>query len=217
MPRPAPVARACPTCGRAFARLELHTICPLAPAVQAWLAQNLPDPAAPARIVSVEQYERLAPPIGTTVLLAQYGSWRGVATAFGLRCRARERGTPPPPLEPEVIADLQRMAQELHGGVFGPSSSEYDMHRQPGAMMTHGLKHRHGTWAAVLALAGLRVGTMSEYQRASNARRRAQQVPQNARRSLDRGDEPISREYTGIPVMPKPRQLPSGGVAWTVR
>lgn len=209
----------CPHCRRDFARIDLHTVCVQEPAVHAWLAQNLPDPDAPRYIIPTYKFDQLNPPVSRGPLGTHYGTWRNLAAAFGLLMRTRERGEQVIELDPDVAAELRRLADELHGGAFGPSTSEYDMYRSPGAIMTHGLQHRHGTWADVLALAGLRVGTMSEYQRASIARRKAHQANQNERGSgsLDRGDEPISREYVGLPVFPNPRQLPSGGVAWTVR
>lgn len=210
----------CPHCGRTFARIDRHTVCPRSPAVHAWLAQHLPDPDAPCYIIVANELDALNPPISRAPLFAHYGTWRNVAAAFGLKMRVRARGAAVEQLDADVAADLQRLAQELHGGEFGPSTSEYDEHRSNGAIMTHGLQHRHGTWADVLALAGLRVGTQSEYVNAANARRKARQRPQNERRgrgNFDRGDEPISRDFTGIPVLPNPRMLSSGGVAWTVR
>lgn len=209
----------CPHCRRTFARIDLHTVCVKEPAIHAWLAQNLPDPDAPRYILPAYKFDLLNPPVSRGPLDDCYGTWRNLAAAFGLLMRTRERGERVMELDPDVAAELRRLADELHGGAFGPSTSEYDMYRSPGAIMTHGLQHRHGAWADVLALAGLRVGTMSEYQRASFVRRKAHQANQNERgcASLERGDEPISREYNGLPVFPNPRQLPSGGVAWTVR
>jgi hypothetical protein len=197
----------------------MHAVCVKEPVVHAWLAQNLPDPDAPRYILPAYKFDLLNPPVSRGPLESHYGTWRNLAAAFGLLMRTRARGERVMELDPDVAAELRRLADELHGGAFGPSTSEYDMYRSPGAIMTHGLQHRHGAWADVLALAGLRVGTMSEYQRASFVRRKANQANQNERgcASLERGDEPISREYTGLPVFPNPRQLPSGGVAWTVR
>jgi hypothetical protein len=209
----------CPHCKRDFTRIDMHTVCVKDPTIRAWLAQNLPDPNAPRYILPACKFDQLNPPVSRGPLEDYYGTWRNLAAAFGLLMRTRARGERVMELDPDVAAELRRLADELHGGAFGPSTSEYDMYRSPGAIMTHGLQHRHGAWADVLALAGLRVGTMSEYQRASFARRKAHQANQNERgcASLERGDEPISREYTGLPVFPNPRQLPSGGVAWTVR
>ena len=207
----------CPHCERDFARIDMHTVCVKEPAVHAWLAQNLSDPDAPRYIIPAYKFDQLNPPVSRSPLEFYYGTWRNLAAAFGLLMRARARGERVMELDPDVAADLHRLADELHGGAFGPSTSEYDMYRSPGTIMTHGLQHRHGAWADVLSLAGLRAGTMSEYQRAAFARRRAHQTPQNERRNFDRGDEPISREYTGIPVLPNPRPLASGGVAWMVR
>jgi len=211
------MAATCPYCGRTFKRPQLHAVCPLSPDVQAWLAAHLPDPSAPSYIIAANDIDALNPPVSRAPLFAHYGTWRNVAAAFGLKMRMSARGETATRLDADVAADLHRLARELHGGEFGPSTSEYDERRSPGAIMTHGLQKRHGTWADVLALAGLRVGTMSEYQRAANARRQAHQCPQNERGSFDRGDEPISREYTGLPVLPNPRQLATGGIAWTVR
>lgn len=216
MPRPAPVARACPTCGRAFVRLELHTVCPLAPDVHAWLVQNLPDPADPRYIIQARGLDGRDVPITRAVLMRHYGTWRNLAAAFGLRCRTRAQGDKAQ-LGPDEYAELHRLAQELHGGKHGPSHGEYGVFARNVPRKETGLTKAFGTWSAVLAAAGLPYGTMSDYICASNARRRTHQTSQNERRSFDRGDEPIGREYTGIPVMPKPRQLPSGGVAWTVR
>ena len=210
---------ACPTCGRVFARPDLHRVCPQAPDVRTWLEENLPDAADARYIIPINDFEKLNPPISRAPMLAQYGSWRAVAAAFGLRNRTAERGAVIDGLDPEVAADLQRLARELHGGEFGPSTSEYDDNRSC-AITTHGLKHRHGTWSDVLALAGLRAGGMGDYINAANARRKTHQATrprQNERHSLERGDEPVSREYTGIPVLPEPRPLASGGVAWMIR
>ncbi len=216
MPRPPRPLCDCPTCGRTFARLELHTVCPLDPAVQAWLAQHLPDPANRRYIIAMKNLDSLHPPIGRVPLVRHYGSWHKVAAAFGLRSWVRQHGDTAQ-LDPTELAELHRLANELHGGRIGPSHGEYGVFARDVPRKETGLVKAFGTWANVLLAAGLPYGCRGDYINASNARRRNHQAPQNERHSFDRGDEAISRDYTGIPVFPNPRPLKSGGVAWTVR
>lgn len=213
-----------PHCERQFRQIDDHK-CAESPAVFAWLSARLPDPMRPGCIVTVTEYAAMPDaPVQVKALVRAYGSWHGLAKRHGLRVR-RKIGSAParytngvPGIDPISMAELHRLANELHNGEFGPSLNEFDAYARNTPLAGYGLAKRYGkAWSKVLEAAGLRHGTRSEYVRAARARRQAHQTPQNARGTLDRGDEPISREYTGIPVMPNPRQLPSGGVAWTVR
>lgn len=214
----------CPHCSRDFRQLGDHK-CAESPAIHAWLTEYLPDPMRPGCIVSVTEYESITnAPVQVKALVRAYGSWHGVAKRFGLIVR-RKIGSAPNRytngvggIDPVSMAELHRLADELHDNEFGPSLNEFDAYAQDTPLAGWGLARRFdGSWPSVLAAAGLPCGTMSDYKLAANARRRQLQQPQNMRNTLDRGDEPISRDYTGIPVLPTPRQLPSGGIAWTVR
>ena len=216
--------RTCPTCKRVMAHLSLH-VCPETPAIVAWLTAQLLHPTRPGYILPQYEYDALDhKPLDSSALKRAYGSWSGLAARYGLQCPIARGGKAPAAatngvlnMDPISRAELHRLAQELHGGDFGPSLSEFQQYAVGAPMKARGLEKRFGTWSGVLAAADLRHGSRSEYHRAANARRRTHTVSQNERRNFDRGDEPISRDYTGIPVMPTPRQLPSGGVAWTVR
>ncbi len=215
-PRPPKKPTTCQRCGLTRHNMYRH-VCPEDPAIVAWLAAHLPDPRDPERIISSFEYQKIDnPPISYNAIGTAYGSWVGLAARYGLKLRRPQPGEAPE-LDTASRNELHRLADVLHGGAFGPSFSEHVMYAENAPLLASGLEKRFGGWRNVLEAAGLRHGTRSEYYCAANARRRANQVPQNARRSLDRGDEPISREYTGIPVMPEPRRLASGGVAWTVR
>ena len=215
--------RTCPTCSRAMVHLSLH-VCPEQPSIVAWLTQALPHPTRLGYIVPQYVYDIMPDkPLDASALKRVYGSWAGVAQRYGLQCPVARGGKAPGAatggvagLDDVSRAELYRLADMLHDGEFGPSNNEYVMYAENVPLTAWGLEKRFGTWGGVLAAAGLRHGTRSEYINAAHARRKAHQA-QNARGTLDRGDEPISREYVGIPVMPTPRQLPSGGVAWTVR
>ena len=216
--------RICPTCSRAMVHLSLR-VCPEQPTIVAWLTQHLPHPTRAGYIVPMNEYDTIPDkPLDSSALKRAYSSWAGLAARYGLQCPGANGGKAPGAatggvtgMDPASRAELHRLADLLHGGEFGPSNSEYAMYAENVPLTAWGIEKRFGTWGGVLAAADLRHGTRSEYINAAHARRKAHQAPQNARRSLDRGDEPISREYVGIPVMPTPRQLPSGGVAWTVR
>lgn len=207
----------CPHCGITRFNMYRH-VCPESPEIVAWLAEHLPDPAEPHRIISYNDYLSLPDQPISAPTLNKYIGWPALAARFGLEERQPRGGTPQ--LAPVERAELHRLAQELHGGRIGPSHGEYGIYARDVPRKETGLAKAFGGWRAVLAAAGLPAGRMSDYVLASNARRRAHQAGrpnQNERSTFDRGDEPISRDYTGIPVMPTPRQLPSGGVAWTVR
>lgn len=215
--------RVCPTCSRAMVHLSLH-VCPEQPAIVARLKQVLPHPTRPGYILPQNEYDAMSDnPLGSPALKRAYGSWSGLAVRYGLQCPPMISGKSPGAatngvvgMDPASRAELHRLTDLLHDGDFGPSFSEFAVYAEDAPLKASGLEKRFGTWGAVLAAAGLRHGTRSEYVRAANARRVMHQG-QTTRGSLDRGDEPISRDYTGIPVLPNPRLLPSGGVAWTVR
>lgn len=216
----------CPTCKRMFRQLTLH-ICPEEPSIAAWLAETLPSPTRTGYIITLREYEAIEQPVvGAPVLKRVYGSWEGTAARFGLKCppakggrkAAMEKRGDPGGIDPASMAELHRLAQELHGGAFGPSRSEYLRFAGGTVLTAFGLEKRFGgSWRAVLTAAGLRGGTRSEYHHAAMDRRKEHQANQNERGSLDRGDEAISRETVGLPVLPNPRRLASGGVAWMVR
>ena len=215
--------RTCPTCSRAMVHLSLH-VCPEQPSIVAWLAAHLPHPTRPGCILPCNEFEMLDnQPIGAPALKRAYGSWAALAKRYGLQCPTARGGKGAGAatggvtgMGPASRAELYRLADLLHGGAFGPSYSEYCVYAERVPLTADGLQKRFGTWANVLTAAGLRQGARGEYHRAAHARRKANHN-QNERRSLERNDEPISRDYTGIPVFPNPRQLPTGGVAWTVR
>lgn len=214
----------CPHCERQFRQIDDHK-CAESPAIFAWLEANLPDPTHPDCIVTVTEYAaRDDAPVQVKALVRAYGSWHGLAKRFGLRVRGKNGSTPGRytngivGVDPISAAELHRLADELHDGEFGPSLNEFDAYAKDIPLAGWGLARRYGgSWVAVLEAVGLTAGTRGQYVRSARLRREGQANTMLERRSLDRGDEPISRDYTGIPVMPNPRQLPSGGVAWTVR
>lgn len=220
--RTKPAMQICPHCQMQRRNLGRHT-CPESPDVLAWLAANLPDPDYPGCIITVAKYKALPyRAISLTTLEAAYDSWGELAERFGLKLRT---GAPVPgsKLDAASIAELHRLAQELHGGAFGPSLSEYQMHAVNGTYKAAGLAKMYGQrWGDVLRAAGLRVGTRSEYCAAAFARRKAHEaarpgVAQRVASRYERNDEPVSRETVGLPVLDKPRQLPGGGTAWMIR
>ena len=215
----------CPTCGRTFFHLALH-VCAELPTIAAWLAVNLPNPKRAGYIISRTEYDLIPDkPIDSSALRRQFVSWNGLAQRYGLRCnsahgrpnRARSDSAKTP-LGAEILTELHRLSQELHDGRFGPSFNEYNTHAAA-QITASGLRKRHGgSWAAVLDAAGLESAPRGDYIRGASERRaKIQQSAASTRGSFDRGDEPISREYTGIPVMPNPRRTPTGGLIWTVR
>ena len=215
----------CPLCKRGYSHLAQH-ICPEEPVISAWLAENLPSQTRPGYIITLREYEAIeGPMVGAPVLKRVYGSWEGTAARFGLKCPPAKGGRRAAMakrgdlggIDPASMAELHRLAQELHAGGFGPSRSEYLRFASSAALTAYALEHRFGgSWRAVLTAAGLRIGDRGEYHHAAMDRRAAHQPNQNERRGLDRGDEPY-REFAGVPVLPNPRRLPSGGLAWQVR
>lgn len=215
----------CPLCKHVFRQLAQH-ICPEEPVIVAWLAENLPSKERPGHIITLREYEAIERPmIGAPALKRAYGSWEGTAAHFGLKCPPAKGGRKAAMaargdtggIDPASMAELHRLAQELHNGSFGPSRSEYLRFASSTSLTAYALEHRFGgSWRAVLTAAGLRIGDRGEYHHAAMDRRAAHQPNQNERRGLDRGDEPY-REFVGVPVFDTPRRLPSGGVAWQVR
>jgi len=218
-------AQDCPTCGRSFYHLSLH-ICVKSPDVAAWLAATLPNPNRPGYIISRAEYDCIPnKPIDSSALRRAYVSWNALAHHYNLRCYDARGGQKPglrtdgiTGLDPESMAELQRLSIELHDGKFGPSYNEYNTHSTAN-LRAGGLRKRHGgSWAAVLAAANMQPASRSEYMHGASQRRTAKvedTAPSN--KGFDRGDEPISREYTGLPVLPNPRRTATGGIAWTVR
>lgn len=217
----------CPTCGHEFYHLALH-ICAESPHIAAWLAANLPNPKRAGYILSRSEYDCIPDkPIDSSALRRAYVSWSALAHRYGLQCysargrqKTQARTADVTDMDPESMAELHRLAQELHGGAFGPSYNEYNTH-STATLKAGGLRKRHGgSWASVLATAGLEPATRSDYMHGASRRRAAKHQANQTERgrgSLERGDEPISREYAGLPVLPNPRPLASGGVAWMVR
>lgn len=223
----APMKRAtCPLCERCYSHLAQH-ICPEEPVISAWLAENLPSASRPGYIITLREYEAIeGPMVGAPVLKRVYGSWEGTASRFGLKCPPAKGGRKAAMvargdtggIDPSSMAELHRLANELHDGKFGPSRSEYLRFAVPALLTAHGLEKRFGgSWRAVLTAAGLRIGDRGEYHHAAMDRRAAHEPNQNERCGLDRGDEPVDREFAGVPVLPNPRRLASGGLAWQVR
>ena len=216
----------CPLCKRGYSHLAQH-ICPEEPVISAWLAENLPSQVRPGYIITLREYEAIeGPMVGAPVLKRVYGSWEGTAARFGLKCPPAKGGRRAAMakrgdlggIDPASMAELHRLANELHAGSFGPSRSEYLRFASSTALTAYALEHRFGgSWRAVLTAAGLRIGSRGEYHHAAMDRRAAHQLNQNERRGLDRGDDAVDREFAGVPVFPNPRRLPSGGLAWQVR
>ena len=201
--RTKPAMQICPHCQMERRNLGRHT-CPEAPDVLAWLAANLPDPDYPGCIITVAKYKALPyRAISLTTLEAAYDSWGELAERFGLKLRT---GAPVPgsKLDAASIAELHRLAQELHGGAFGPSLSEYQMHAVNGTYKAAGLAKMYGQrWGDVLRAAGLRVGTRSEYCTSAFARRKAHEaaragIVRRVASKYERDDEPIPREQRGL-------------------
>lgn len=221
-PRTVPPPQTCPQCGVQRINMERH-VCPEDPAVVAWLTRVLPDPADPGRMITCREYRDLPDKaIAQNIIDKAYGSWRGLAARYGLEVRAQRRSIDgKPQLDAPSVAELHRLAGELHDGTHGPSHGEYTIYATGPAMGTAGLKKLFGTWAAVLEAAGLRHGTHSYYVLAANARRKAHEAARGPRGPVaskyERGDEAVSREPVGLPVLDKPRVLPSGGTAWMIR
>ena len=217
--------KACPLCKQTFRQLA-HHVCPEEPVIAAWLAENLPSTTRPGYIVTLRDYEAIEQPmIGAPGLKRVYGSWEGTAARFGLKCPPAKGGRKAAMvargdtggIDPASMAELHRLANELHSGTFGPSRSEYLRFASSAALTAYALEHRfEGSWRGVLTAAGLRIGSRGEYHHAAMDRRATHQANQNERRGLDRGDEPY-REFVGVPVFDTQRRLPSGGVAWQVR
>lgn len=216
----------CPLCKRVYRQLVQH-ICPEELVIATWLAENLPSKERPGYIVTLREYEAIERPmVGAPVLKRVYGSWEGTAAHFGLKCppakggrkAAMQKRGDPGGIDPASMAELHRLAQELHAGSFGPSRSEYIRFAATTIPTAYGLEKRFGgSWRAVLTAAGLRIGSRGEYHHAAMDRRAAHQPNQNERSGLDRGDDAADREFAGVPVFPNPRRLASGGVAWMVR
>jgi hypothetical protein len=204
-PRATPPKTTCPQCNMQRIDMRRH-VCPEDPAVVAWLARVLPDPDDPTRIITCQKYRELPDKaIAQNVIDKAYGSWRGLAARYGLEVRRQRRDTDgPPKLDPASLAELRRLADELHGGEYGPSHGEYTLYAADTAMGTAGLKKTFGTWAAVLAAADLRHGSHGYYMRASNTRRKAHEAARGPRGPVpskyERDDEPVSRSGVGLPV-----------------
>mgnify|MGYP001325792374 CR=1 FL=1 len=204
-PRATPPKTTCPQCNMQRIDMRRH-VCPEDPAVVAWLARVLPDPDDPTRIITCQKYRELPDKaIAQNVIDKAYGSWRGLAARYGLEVRRQRRDTDgPPKLDAASLAELHRLADELHGGEYGPSHGEYTLYAADTAMGTAGLKKTFGTWAAVLAAADLRHGSHGYYMRASNTRRKAHEAARGPRGPVpskyERDDEPVSRSGVGLPV-----------------
>src|SRR3990172_4459230 len=75
-----------------------------------------------------------------------------------------------------IISELRRLADELHGGAFGPSISEWDRFATPKPCSANALYKAFGvrSWSTVLAIAGLRNGTRKERVQHTFARRKVE-------------------------------------------
>lgn len=220
-PRPKPTPQICPACGVQRLDMSKH-VCPESPAIVAWLAQVLPDPEQRGCIITCAAYKALPERrVSMAVLSATYDSWSDLAARYGLKTRTA-RPDADSKLDAASVAELHRLAQELHAGEFGPSLSEYQMYGTNVTYKAAGLAGMYGQrWASVLEAAGLRNGTRSEYTRAAQVRRKAHEAARAATvapvaSKYERGDEPIPREPVGLPVCGA-RRLASGGTAWMIR
>lgn len=195
----------CPACSMQRIHMHCH-VCPEDPEIVAWLAEHLPDPDDPSLIITCRMYKEIKPAaISVASISRAYGNWEGLAARYGLKLRSQCRAADgAPQLDPASLAELHRLAIELHAGEYGPSHGEYTMHVAGKARAAEGLKKMFGTWAAVIEAAGLRHGSHSYYVRAANTRRRAHEAargPQGPVASLyERDDEPVSRTGVGLPV-----------------
>jgi len=212
-PRPKPTPQICPACGVQRLDMSKH-ICPESPAIVAWLAQVLPDPEQRGCIITCAAYKALPERrVSMAVLSATYDSWSDLAARYGLKTR-----TAPPiansKLDAASVAELHRLAQELHAGEFGPSLSEYQMYATNVTYKAAGLAGMYGQrWASVLEAAGLRNGTRSEYTRAARVRRKAHEAARAAQRTpvaskYERGDEGIPRGGAGLPISSVQKPVP---------
>ena len=146
------------------------------------------------------------------VLSATYDSWSDLAARYGLKTRT---ATPiaNSKLDAASVAELHRLAQELHAGEFGPSLSEYQMYATNVTYKAAGLAGMYGQrWASVLEAAGLRHGTHSYYVLAANARRKAHEAARGPRGPVaskyERGDEGIPRGGAGLPISSVQKPVP---------
>lgn len=191
----------CPVCDMQPIDPRRH-VCPEDPVILAWLAATLPDPADLERIITAAEYKALPKrAISAAMLTRYYGTWPALAARFGLDCRASRAGAPE--LTPAVRAVLHRLADELHGGEYGPSISEYQVYAGTPVRKAHVLRDAFCSWNAVLAAAGLQPGTRSQYYLAAHERRKAHFAvlgtqPGPVASRYERNDEPISREAAGL-------------------
>lgn len=224
----------CPLCGREFNKLSLHT-CPEQPAIVDWLSRNLPHPGRPGYILPLAEFEAIdQKPICAPALKRQYRTWSGLAARYGLKCPPPTGGEGRRPslagtLTEEEIAELRRLADVLHAGEYGPSTSEFDLHAEGLKISRVGLAGRFASrsWHDVLAAAGLRSGTHSQYTQSAIGRKRERGIPlvnpdrpSRQRYRYERGDDPIPRDCLGIPVAEynriDGRRRPKIGYTWTV-
>ena len=202
-PRTVPPPQTCPQCGVQRISMIRH-VCPEDPAVVAWLTRVLPDPVDPGRMITCREYRDLPDKaIAQNIIDKAYGSCRGLAARYGLEVRVQRRTIDgKPQLDAPSLAELHRLAAELHNDGHGPSHGEYTIYATGPAMGTAGLKKLFGTWAAVLEAAGLRHGSHSYYIFAANARRKAHEAARGPRGPVaskyERGDEAVPREQQGL-------------------
>ena len=204
-PRTVPPPTRCPQCNMQRIDMRRH-VCPEDPAVVAWLAEHLPDPDDPTCIITTKAYRNLPDKaIAQNVIDKAYGNWAGLAARYGLEVRrSRKDASGAPQLDPPTIAELHRLAIELHDGEYGPSHGEYTLYASRTALGTAALKKMFGTWSAALETAGLRHGSHSYYVLSANARRKAHEAARGPSGPVasfyERGDEPVSRNGVGLPV-----------------
>ena len=97
MPSSPKKATTCPHCGITRFNMYRH-VCPESPAIVAWLAEHLPDPDEPHRIISYDAYLALPDcPISASAL-NRYIGWPALAARFGLE--ERQPQTDGPQLHP---------------------------------------------------------------------------------------------------------------------
>ena len=170
----------CPHCGREVSRSVLRKhidACPANPATRPHTAALLADPDNPGYIRQYNDYQRVqhnSPAASTLMLMTMYGSWPGVAAAFGLlndeaikletcpHCgRQIHAGRiwmhePRCPARPDVYAATHAVLIDPDNPDRARSQNEY-RRMSPGteAASPSNLIEHYGSWHAVVLAHGL--------------------------------------------------------------
>lgn len=148
-------------------------------------------------------------------LVKELGSWDAVAEWAGLMPR---RYASPSVVLAESKARLVKLANDYHGGVYGPNRSEYDDWLPEYLLDSLALEEKFDTWAAVLTWAGgYRFGEPIYYECCRLEREMAEKAARlralRLRRKLDKVERKLMDaaeiEVSGLAVNgePKERQL----------